>query len=69
MLQYNIRYSKYLIIYEHFTYIISHVGECNPFWFCFGDISLIYIYIYGARGSVVVKALSYKPEGRGIESR
>jgi hypothetical protein len=23
----------------------------------------------GARGSVVVKALSYKPEGRGISSR
>jgi hypothetical protein len=23
----------------------------------------------GARGSVVVKALSYKPEGRGIASR
>jgi hypothetical protein len=29
-----------------------------------------YIYIYmGARGSVVVKALSYKSEGRGIASR
>jgi hypothetical protein len=29
-----------------------------------------YIYIYtGARGSVVVKALCYKPEGRGIASR
>jgi hypothetical protein len=23
----------------------------------------------GARGSIVVKALRYKPEGRGIESR
>jgi hypothetical protein len=35
----------------------------------------IYIYIhththtYGARRSVVVKALCYKPEGRGFETR
>jgi hypothetical protein len=29
----------------------------------------IYIYIYGVRSSVVVEALSYKPEGRGIASR
>jgi hypothetical protein len=26
-----------------------------------------YIYIYGARGNVVVKALRYKPEGRGFD--
>jgi hypothetical protein len=25
--------------------------------------------IYGVRGSVVVKALCYKPEGRGFDSR
>jgi hypothetical protein len=35
---------------------------------------LTYIYkyakhIYGARGSVVVKALCYKPEGSGFETR
>jgi hypothetical protein len=30
----------------------------------------IYIYIYmGARGGVVVKALHYKPAGRGFDSR
>jgi hypothetical protein len=30
---------------------------------------ILYIYIYmGARGSVVVEALCYKPEGRGIAS-
>jgi hypothetical protein len=35
----------------------------------------IYIYIcvcvcvYGARGGIVVKALSYKPSGRGFDSR
>jgi hypothetical protein len=29
----------------------------------------IYIYIYGARGSVVVKAQCYKPEGRGFDIR
>jgi hypothetical protein len=28
-----------------------------------------YYLLEGARGSVVVKALSYKSEGRGIESR
>jgi hypothetical protein len=28
----------------------------------------IYI-VYGAHGSVVVKALCYKPEGRGFETR
>ena len=29
----------------------------------------IYIYIYGARDGVVVKALCYKPAGRGFDSR
>jgi hypothetical protein len=29
--------------------------------------SLINIFILGARGSVVVKVLCYKPEGRGFE--
>jgi hypothetical protein len=29
----------------------------------------INLYIMGARGSVVVKALCYKPEGRGFETR
>jgi hypothetical protein len=28
-----------------------------------------YINILGARGSVVVKALCYKPEGRGFDTR
>jgi hypothetical protein len=30
---------------------------------------LIYEIISGVRGSVVVKALCYKPEGRGFETR
>jgi hypothetical protein len=29
----------------------------------------IYTSIFGARGSLVVKALGYKPEGRGFETR
>jgi hypothetical protein len=29
----------------------------------------IYNYGIGARGSVVVEALRYKPEGRGFDSR
>jgi hypothetical protein len=28
-----------------------------------------YEYIAGARGGVVVEALRYKPEGRGLDSR
>jgi hypothetical protein len=31
--------------------------------------SEIYSKIFGARGSVVVKALCYKPEGRGFDTR
>jgi hypothetical protein len=27
------------------------------------------LLVYGARGSLVVKALSYRPEGRGFETR
>jgi hypothetical protein len=33
-------------------------------------VTFIYIYRYrGQRGSVVVKALYYKPEGRGFDTR
>jgi hypothetical protein len=32
-------------------------------------ISLVNAFEAGARGSVVVKALCYKPEGRGFDSR
>jgi hypothetical protein len=31
--------------------------------------SVAMFYIVGARGSVVVKALCYKPEGHGFDSR
>jgi hypothetical protein len=31
-------------------------------------LSLVFINV-GARGSIVVKALCYKPEGRGFETR
>jgi hypothetical protein len=37
-------------------------------WFRVLD-TFIYSYIFGARGSVVVKALCYKPEGRGFDSQ
>jgi hypothetical protein len=42
----------------------------NVTWSC-GMLQLILILYYGvrARGSIVVKALRYKPEGRGSESR
>jgi hypothetical protein len=33
------------------------------------NIYFVYILPEGARGSVVVKALRYKPEGRGFDSR
>jgi hypothetical protein len=29
----------------------------------------MYLYLSAARGSVVVKALCYKPEGRGFDTR
>jgi hypothetical protein len=29
----------------------------------------VLIFMLGARGSVVVKAICYKPEGRGLETR
>jgi hypothetical protein len=29
----------------------------------------VYVFALGTRGSVVVKALCYKPEGRGFETR
>jgi hypothetical protein len=32
-------------------------------------ITRIYVYVLGARGIAVVKALYYKPEGRGFDSR
>jgi hypothetical protein len=35
----------------------------------FKIIIIIITIIMGARGSVVVKALCYKPEGRGFETR
>jgi hypothetical protein len=36
--------------------------------FQFNNLYCSVVY-YGARGSVVVKALCYKPEGRGFDSR
>jgi hypothetical protein len=33
------------------------------------NLNVIYPLTSGARGSVVVKALCYKPEGRGFETR
>jgi hypothetical protein len=38
--------------------------------FCICPIKTVsYFMNHGARGGVVVKALRYKPEGRGIDSR
>jgi hypothetical protein len=34
-----------------------------------GIINVRYLKMVGVRGSVVVKALCYKPEGRGFETR
>jgi hypothetical protein len=38
-------------------------------WLTFVNISYAYVLLLGARGSLVVKALRYKPEGRGVETR
>jgi hypothetical protein len=32
-------------------------------------LNVLYMYMYGTRGSVVVKTLCYKPEGRGLDTR
>jgi hypothetical protein len=32
-------------------------------------LSIVFNFIVGARSSVVVKALCYKPEGRGLETQ
>jgi hypothetical protein len=38
---------------------------------CYGDnfIFFTFLIVTGTRGSVVVKALCYKPEGRGFDTR
>jgi hypothetical protein len=36
-----------------------------PLFLCYS----FYILLFGARGSVVVKSLCYKPEGRGFDTR
>ena len=48
-----------------------HVSACNGHRQVSTTIKKsIYIYIYmGARGGVVVKALRYKPAGRGFDSQ
>jgi hypothetical protein len=54
---------------------VSAYGLYQKYFFeminLYTSLLFIYKFIYskGARGSVVVEALSYKPEGRGIASR
>jgi hypothetical protein len=49
-------------IYYHYTQCLMNIVN---FFFCY---HFCYIYFW-ARGSIVVKALCYKPEGRGFDTR
>jgi hypothetical protein len=46
-------------------------SETMHFWTCVDINYFYYLHVKnsGARGSIVVKALCYKPEGRGFETR
>jgi hypothetical protein len=44
------------------------VGSCSRSGHMFCEKGLL-IRLHGARGRVVVEALCYKPEGRGIETQ
>jgi hypothetical protein len=61
-------YTCILITFSLYTVFSEKVTECACVCVCV--CVYIYIYIYtGARGGVVVKALRYKPAGRGFDSR
>ena len=57
-------------IVPKFSPIVHYEQSCSPVMLQ----SIIYHYLYqlltrGARGGLVVKALRYKPAGRGFDSR
>jgi hypothetical protein len=55
----NNRVAAYQVVSQVVLYRVSYILYTN----------VHIIYIWGARGSVVVKALCYKPEGRGFQTR
>jgi hypothetical protein len=57
-------------LWGSFTFILNFQG-CNVYTNNFQRPynSTYYVIVLGARGSVVVKALCYKPEGRAFETR
>jgi hypothetical protein len=56
--------SSVLQIYNNTSQVPTYLF----YWIKFQNISSVFVSI-GARGSVVVKALCYKPEGRGFDNR
>jgi hypothetical protein len=62
MYQHTLLQKLFSCIYCIFTHIYTHT-HTHVYIYIY-----IYIYILGARGSIVVKALSYKLEGRGFET-
>jgi hypothetical protein len=64
---------------QNFVIIVSSFEASNflknktqivmPYIFLFSKLLVDYLTMKGKRGSVVVKALCYKPEGRGFETR
>jgi hypothetical protein len=56
--------------YDMLTAILYYGNLVMVVRLCCGQTKFLNIYfLVGARGSVVVKALCYKPEGRGFDSR
>ena len=60
---------KHLGLHTRLHSIVKQTSsECVSMYVCVYIYIYIYIYIYGPRGVVVVKALRYKPAGRGFDS-
>ena len=57
------------IYYLHFLHYITFWDFILNITSFVYHIMIFYILYFGARGGVVVKALRYKPAGRGFDSR
>jgi hypothetical protein len=64
-----------LIFADRGCHVVSVTDKMRQLYYVHFICLFIYLFILllspgaGARGSVVVKALCYKPEGRGFDSR
>jgi hypothetical protein len=67
------RQKKFLALPGLELWLFGHpVCSQALYWPCYSSSLKMYVYIYiymGAHGTIVVKALCYKPKGRGFETR